>query len=81
MKTVDGHDFNDMNDAFLKFPFTKDRVSVVIAETDRGRGLPSITNKADRWFCRFTDEEVEGLLKELHGNNKTKLTSETLVVR
>ncbi len=81
VKTVDGHDFKDMNDAFLKFPFTKDRVSVVIAETDRGRGLPSITNKADRWFCRFTDEEVEGLLKELHGNNKTKLTSETLVVR
>ncbi|MBN1299894.1 MAG: hypothetical protein JW995_01660 [Melioribacteraceae bacterium] len=81
VKTVNGHDFNDMENVFDQFPFEKKRVSVVIAETERGKGLPSITNKADRWFCKFTDEEVDGLLQELHGNNKAELKSNTMMVR
>jgi transketolase len=53
----------------------------VIADTVRGKGLPSIERRADRWFCNFNAAEVESLLKELHGEDVTQLTSETLVVR
>jgi transketolase len=53
----------------------------VIADTVRGKGLPSIQARADRWFCNFSSEEVEQLLLELHGEHTTQLTSETLVVR
>jgi transketolase len=80
-KKVNGHNFEKMDEIFKTFPFEKGKVSVVIAETVRGKGLPSIEKRADRWFVNFKEEEIEQLLKELHGARKTKLTSETIVAR
>jgi transketolase len=62
-------------------PFSQQKPSVIIADTVRGQGLPSIEARADRWFCNFKPEEVQDLLKELHGEHETILTSETLTVR
>lgn len=81
VKKVNGHDFEKMNETLKQFPFEKGKVSVVIAETVRGKGLHSIEKRADRWFVNFNQEEVEQLLNELHGAKKTKLTSETIVAR
>ncbi len=81
VENVDGHNFESLDKAFLKFPFEKEKVSVVIAETIRGKGLPSIEKRADRWFVNFKDEEIEQLLKELLGEAKAHLTSETIVAR
>ncbi|MFD2873101.1 transketolase [Mucilaginibacter ximonensis] len=78
---INGHDFDDLHRAFSRFPFSKDRLNVVVADTVRGKGLPSIQERADRWFCNFSAEEVEQLLVELHGDTTTQLTSETLIVR
>lgn len=80
-KKVNGHNFEKLDEIFRTFPFEKGKVSVVIAETVRGKGLPSIEKRADRWFVNFKEEEIEQLLKELHGAKKTKLTSETIVAR
>ncbi len=80
-RTVDGHDFQAMHDTFSVLPFEKRRASVVIAKTRRGKGLPSIEARADRWFCNFTATEIESLRKELHGEEKARIESETLVVR
>ncbi|MDW8464697.1 MAG: hypothetical protein RML35_00435 [Chloroherpetonaceae bacterium] len=55
--------------------------SVIIADTVRGKGLPSIERRADRWFVNFKPEEIEQLLKELHGEAQAELSSETLIVR
>ncbi len=57
------------------------KVKVIIADTVRGKGLPSIEARADRWFCSFTAAEVEQLLEELHGHKEAAIESETLVVR
>lgn len=81
VKRINGHDFTELHDAFSAYPFQTGKVNVVIADTVRGKGLPSIEERADRWFCNFTGDEVEQLLLELHGNHNTQLTSETLVVR
>lgn len=81
VKRIDGHDFDALHEAFSAYPFQTGKVNVVIADTVRGKGLPSIERRADRWFCNFTGTEIESLLKELHGEHKTQLTSETLVVR
>ncbi|AMR31073.1 transketolase [Mucilaginibacter sp. PAMC 26640] len=78
---INGHDFDELHKAFSRFPFGKGRLNVLIADTIRGKGLPSIQERADRWFCNFTPNEVQQLLEELHGNNNTELTSETLIVR
>ena len=63
---VDGHRFRDLEDVFPNIPFIPGKPSVVIAETVRGRGLPSIENRADRWFCDHSHAEAAQLLKELH---------------
>jgi len=78
---VDGHDFTELHDAFSQIPFRPGKPNVVIADTVRGRGLPSIENRTDRWFCNFTSAEIAALLEELHGLTGAELASEALMVR
>jgi transketolase len=78
---VDGHDFEKLEDTFSKLPLGNKKPTIVVAHTVRGKGLPSIEQRADRWFCNFTHEEVNALLGELHENKMADLNSETLVVR
>jgi transketolase len=80
-KRVDGHDFTALDVALTDVPFSAGRPSVLIADTIRGRGLPSIQERADRWFCNFTYEEVDALLAELHGTRQAEIESEALIVR
>lgn len=79
VRTADGHSFAALERAFDDLP--SGRPTVVIAETVRGKGLPSLERKADRWFVRLSPAEVEMLLCELRGDARALLTSETLVVR
>lgn len=81
VRQIDGHDFHAMDTVFKQFPFAPEKPSVIIAETVRGKGLPSIEARADRWFVNFTEKEVADLLQELHGHHTATLTSETLLVR
>ena len=78
---VDGHDFDQLDRAFEHLPMRAGRPSVIIADTVRNKGLPSLEGKADRWFVRLTPPEVEQLLAELHGASAVPLTSTPLVVR
>lgn len=80
VRRCSGHDFDALEGAFDGLPVAGGP-SVVIADTVRGSGLPSIERRADRWFVRFTAAEVEELLAELHGEGEATLTSETLIVR
>jgi transketolase len=79
VRRIDGHNFIQLQEAFGDSG--GDKVNVIIADTVRGKGLPSIEARADRWFCAFTAEEVTQLLQELHGNQNALIESETLVVR
>ncbi len=78
---IDGHDFDALERAFAKKNHRVGQLQVIIADTKRGKGLPSIEARADRWFCNFTQTEIDDLLKELHGFAAAELQSETLVVR
>ena len=81
VQRINGHDFSQLEKACTTLPFSSEKPSVIIADTVRGRGVPTIEKRADRWFCNFKHEEVEELIKELHGEAKAELKSETLVVR
>ena len=81
VKRINGHDFGALRNAFAAYPFETGKLNVVIADTVRGKGLPSIERRADRWFCNFNAAEVDDLLKELRGEHLAELKSETLVVR
>jgi len=81
VRSVDGHDFVELDTVFRDAPFAADRPSVVIARTVRGKGVPSLEDRADRWFCAFTPEEIEDLMRELHGREGAGLASSPLMVR
>lgn len=78
---IDGHNYEMLDQTFNNLDFDAGKPNVVIADTIRGKGCPSIEARADRWFCNFTHEEVAQLINELHGASNTQLTSETLIVR
>ncbi len=65
---VGGHCFLGLDETFAGLPFAAGSPSVVIAHTVRGRGLPSLEKRADRWLCNFSQEQIEQLLEELHDN-------------
>lgn len=81
VRRINGHDFDALESGFSDLPIEEGKPNVVIADTIRGKGLPSIQERADRWFCNFSHQEVEDLIKELHGEADADLTSETLTVR
>ena len=54
---------------------------MIVADTVRGKGLPSIERRADRWFVALTNDEVAALLEELHGGAETALASQARMVR
>lgn len=78
---IDGHNFQDLEEAFAEIPYKKGKLNVIVADTVRGKGLPSIEARADRWFCNFSENEVEQLLEELHGTHQAMIESEVMVVR
>ncbi|MDP9149309.1 MAG: thiamine pyrophosphate-dependent enzyme, partial [Myxococcota bacterium] len=79
--TCDGHDFAELASGFGSLPREAGRPTVIVARTVRGKGIPSIERRADRWFMDVTPAEVEALLDELRGGGRATLTSETKVVR
>jgi transketolase len=81
VRVADGHDFRDLDRAFSGLPAVPGAPTIVIAATVRGRGVPSLENRADRWFADFTPAEVEALLAELRGAPRPELTPLTLVGR
>ena len=80
-RRIDGHDFDAMTEAFGTLPVDPSRPTAIVADTVRGKGLPSIEGRADRWFVSFSDDEVVGLLDELHGRSAATLTSAARDIR
>jgi transketolase len=78
---VNGHDYDQLDRAFAELPLAPGKPTVIIADTVRNKGLPSLEGKPDRWFVKLTPPEVEQLIAELHGEAATELTSSPLVVR
>lgn len=78
---VDGHEFTALEQALCNIQHGPRGPKVIVADTVRGKGLPSISARADRWFCNFTSAEVQMLLDELDGTRTAELESETIVAR
>ena len=82
---ADGHSFPSLADAFARLPRDAGRPTAIIARTVRNKGLPSLENRAERWFVDLTGDEVQALLAELAGPKDgtvaAELRSAPLMVR
>lgn len=69
VQTIDGHSFEEISKALSPSNITAGKPNVIIANTERGKGLPGIENRTDKWFCSLTPEQIMEFTKELHRNN------------
>lgn len=54
--TIDGHDFNDIEKAFIKAKETKGRPTAIIANTVKGKGVSFMENQV-KWHGNAPDDE------------------------
>lgn len=80
-READGHSFESLETALAALPERPGRPTAVIAHTLRGKGVPSLEGRADRWFASFTTAEAEALVQELHGGLPAALPAEASLVR
>ena len=77
---INGHDFDQLDETFSQLE-SNQGPSIIICDTIRGKGLPSIEARADRWFCNFNSQEIGELMDELHQIKQADITSQTIVAR
>ena len=65
VKKINGHNFNEIHNAFSEIPFINESASVIIAETIRGHGIEEIQNRTDKWFCTFSDNQAKELISKI----------------
>ena len=80
-REVDGHSFAELDEAFALLPARTGRPTAVVAHTVRGKGVPSLEGRAERWFASFSAAEVAALVAELHGDGPAELVTPGTVVR
>jgi len=81
VRDVDGHDFAALDEAFDPLPAVRGRPTAVIAHTVRGRGVPSLEDRVDRWFVRLRPEDADALVLEMRGGRAAASLGEGEVVR
>ncbi len=79
VESIDGHSFSALHGAMR--PGDDGRPLAVIARTVRGKGVPSLEGRSDRWFCKFSQKEVESLIGELKGGERGLTNVKGEVVR
>jgi transketolase len=62
---IDGHDFEQLNQAFIEAEFVKGKPTVIIAKTIKGKGVSIFENKVKYHGVSPTPKELEIALKEL----------------
>src|SRR5262245_60178430 len=64
---IDGHSYIEMDEVFGGSRNTGGRPTAIVARTVRGRGLPSMENREDRWFVASSEDEAALMIAELYG--------------
>ena len=65
VKEIDGHNFQEIQDALSVIPFEKGRPSFVIARTVKGKGISYMENTVASHYKCVTDENLSAAYKEL----------------
>jgi len=65
VRTLNGHDFNALADAFDSIPFEKGKPSLIIADTIKAKGFSFAEGKTAYHYWKTTEEEVKMAEKDL----------------
>ena len=65
---IDGHDFNQINYC-LNSLVANTKPHIVIADTVRGKGIPSIERNPSKWYMKIDKDEYDAFIDELKENS------------
>lgn len=66
-RTVNGHDFEQMDREFHSIPFIADKPSLLVANTVKGKGVREMENRLEWHYKSPSDTELHEFIKELEG--------------
>lgn len=58
VKETDGHNFTELENTLLDFPFAFEKPGVLIARTIRGKGISELEGIPDSWFLNLNSDQV-----------------------
>jgi len=67
---IDGHDFNEINDAIQEAKQTKDKPTMIIANTIKGKGVSFMENQVGWHGTAPNAEQLQQALEELNGGKQ-----------
>ncbi|MCX6764119.1 MAG: transketolase [Candidatus Nealsonbacteria bacterium] len=65
VKEINGHNFSEIQNAFSKIPFEKNKPSLLIANTVKGKGISFMEDKLEWHYKNLNKEDYKKALKEL----------------
>lgn len=68
VKEVEGHNHSVLEKVFSEVPFEKDKPSIIIAHTVKGKGVSFMENKLEWHYKSPNKEEIEQAMKELNSS-------------
>lgn len=66
-KTIDGHDYSQIEAAMQNIPLTDAKPTCIIAHTVKGKGVSFMENQVHSHYWHVTDDDLAKALKELEG--------------
>jgi len=73
VKTINGHDFNQIYSALSSVPFEKGKPSAIIADTIKCKGLPFAERKFEFHHWHFKESEIDDAIKEVENTCREEL--------
>lgn len=73
VRTIDGHDFNQIYDALSSVPFVKGKPSAIIADTIKCKGLSFAERKFEFHHWHFKENEVDGAIENVENSCREEL--------
>lgn len=64
---INGHDFGQIHSCFDNL-INNSRPHLIISDSVRGKGIPSIERNPSKWYMKISQSEFEELLSELENN-------------
>ncbi len=65
VKIIDGHSFEQLDESLSTIPWVKNKPSIVIAKTIKGKGVSFMENSVDWHYRSPTDEQLKKALIEI----------------
>ena len=65
VEEVDGHNTDSLKDKLKKTPFSKDRPSMIIAKTVKGKGIREAEDKMEWHYYNVTKDKVRFYIEQL----------------